>query len=70
MNNSQTVRTTEVGGPKGYDSDKKINGLKRHIVVDTIGFLLAVVVYPADERITAEHVWCCTPSGKSSSGCE
>src|SRR5262245_11846491 len=45
---SQTVKTTEVGGPKGYDAGKKINGRKRHIVVDTLGLLLAVVVHPAD----------------------
>lgn len=47
---SQTVKTTEVGGPKGYDGGKKINGRKRHIVVDTLGLLLAVVVHAADEQ--------------------
>ncbi len=47
---SQSVRTTEVGGPKGYDGGKKINGRKRHIVVDTLGLLLAVVVHSADEQ--------------------
>ena len=41
---SQTVKTTEAGGPRGYDAGKKVNGRKRHIVVDTIGMLLAVVV--------------------------
>ena len=34
---SQTVKTTEVGGERGYDAGKKINGRKRHIVVDTLG---------------------------------
>jgi putative transposase len=45
---SQTVKTTEVGGPRGYDAGKKVNGRKRHIVVDTLGLILAVVVHPAD----------------------
>jgi len=44
---SQTIKTTEVGGPRGYDAGKKINGRKRHIVVDTMGMLLAVVVHSA-----------------------
>jgi len=41
---SQTVKTTEMGGVHGYDGAKKINGRKRHMVVDTLGLLLAVVV--------------------------
>jgi putative transposase len=45
---SQTVKTTEIGGVRGYDAAKKINGRKRHIVVDTLGLILAVVVHPAD----------------------
>jgi putative transposase len=45
---SQTVKTTEVGGPRGYDAGKKIKGRKRHIVVDTLGLILAVVVHAAD----------------------
>jgi Transposase and inactivated derivatives len=36
------------GGPHGYDAGKKINGRKRHILVDTLGLLIAVVVHPAD----------------------
>jgi putative transposase len=45
---SQTIKTTEAGGERGYDAGKKINGRKRHIVVDTIGFLIEVVVHAAN----------------------
>ena len=45
---SQSVRTTEAGGPRGFDAGKKINGRKRHIVTDTEGFLIGAVVHAAD----------------------
>jgi putative transposase len=44
---SQTVKTTEVADQSGYDAGKKIKGRKRHIVVDSLGLLLAVAVLPA-----------------------
>ena len=45
---SQSVKTTESGGICGYDAGKKIKGRKRHIVTDTLGCMLAVVVHGAD----------------------
>jgi putative transposase len=45
---SQSVKTTEQGGPRGYDAGKKVSGRKRHLLVDTLGLLLAVVVHPAN----------------------
>ena len=45
---SQSVKTTESGGIRGFDAGKKIKGRKRHIVVDTLGLLVGVVVHAAD----------------------
>jgi putative transposase len=44
---SQSVKTTEVGGAAGYDAGKQVYGRKRHILVDTLGLLLLVVVTAA-----------------------
>ncbi|GAB4044697.1 IS5 family transposase [Spirosoma jeollabukense] len=55
---SQRVKTTLVGGQRGYDAAKSVKGRKRHILVDTLGLLLAVVVHRADidERRGASFV--------------
>jgi transposase len=45
---SQSVKTTESGGPRGYDAGKKIKGRKRHIVTDTEGHLVGLQVHAAD----------------------
>ena len=44
---SQSVKTTEVTGPRGYDAGKKVKGRKRHVAVDTLGLLMGVVVHVA-----------------------
>jgi transposase len=45
---SQSAKTTESGGPRGYDAAKKVKGRKRHIVTDTGGLLVGAEVHPAD----------------------
>ena len=53
---SPSVKTTEMGGPeRGYDGGKKINGRKRHLLVDTLGLLLVVLITSAglDDGVAA-----------------
>jgi putative transposase len=45
---SQSARTTEKGGARGYDGAKKINGRKRHLLVDTSGLVMKAKVHPVD----------------------
>jgi putative transposase len=45
---SQSTKTTESGGPRGFDAAKRVKGRKRHMVTDTQGFLLALLVHAAD----------------------
>ncbi len=45
---SQSVKTTESGGVCGYDAGKKIKGRKRHIVTDTLGLMVGLIVHSAD----------------------
>jgi putative transposase len=54
---SQSVKTTEAGGERGYDGEKKVNGRKRQFWVDTNGFLLRVLVHPADISDTESAEW-------------
>ena len=59
---SQSVKTAESGGPRGFDAGKKVKGRKRHIVTDTLGLLLSCIVHEADiqdrdgARIAIEEV--------------
>ena len=45
---SQSVKTTEAGGPRGYAAEKMIRGRKRHLVTDTVGLLIGAVVHAGD----------------------
>ncbi|MCI5157636.1 MAG: hypothetical protein D3906_04210 [Candidatus Electrothrix sp. AUS1_2] len=45
---SQSVRTSELADTRGFDGDRKVNGRKRHVVSDTLGFPLAVKVHDAN----------------------
>jgi putative transposase len=60
---SQSVETTESGGERGYDAGKGVWGRKRHVITDTVGNVLDVVVHAADiqdrdgARLLFERLW-------------
>ena len=45
---SSSVKASPVAGPRGFDGAKKVDGIKRHILVDTAGILIAATVTPAN----------------------
>lgn len=45
---SQSVKSTECSDERGYDAGKKVNGRKRHLLVDTMGLILLAMVLPAN----------------------
>jgi transposase-like protein len=51
MIDSQSVKTTDRGGPHGFASAKKVNGRKRHILVDTLGLLIAATLLDAEHAL-------------------
>jgi putative transposase len=55
---SQTVKASEAADGRGYDGAKKVSGRKRHLVVDSLGLLLAVLVTTADmaDAVAARQV--------------
>ena len=55
----QSVKTTERGGARGFDAHKRVKGRKRHILVDTLGLLVANRVEPADtsDRRAGSAAW-------------
>lgn len=49
FSNVQSVKTTVIAvEAKGFDASKKVKGLKRHIVVDSLGFVLMVIIHSAN----------------------
>ena len=67
---SQSVKTTESGGPRGFDAGKKVKGRKRHIITDTNGFMVGIVVFTARPfRIVTELFPPCNRSAASTRFC-
>ena len=52
---SQSVKTTEAGGPRGYAVEKMVKGRKRHLLRDTIGLPVGMIVHPATCRTAMAH---------------
>jgi hypothetical protein len=47
---SQSVKTTEAGGPRGFDAGKKVKGRKRHLAVDTLGLPIEIQITAASTQ--------------------
>ncbi|MEW9855655.1 transposase [Novosphingobium sp. M1R2S20] len=66
---SQGVKTTESGGPRGYDAGKKIKGAKRHILTDTKGNLVYALVHTACNQDRGGAPYCSPKPSSASRGC-
>jgi putative transposase len=66
---SQSAKTTESGGISGYDAGKKVKARKRHIVTDTGGFLLFVLIHAADVQDRDGQRWSSKRCATASRGC-
>jgi hypothetical protein len=56
-----SVKAAPVPGPRGFDGAKKVNGINRHVVVDTLGLLVAVLVTAANVQDPGPHFLGCSP---------
>lgn len=68
---SQSVKTTDIGGSdRGYDGGKKVNGRKRHIIVDTLGLVITVIVHGANiaDSTLCQNDACGQPFERTESG--
>ena len=65
----QSVKTTEQGGPNRYDAAKDIRGRQRHLLVDTTGLILLVIVHLADPRTETVHEGFSVRSSVTSQDC-
>ena len=63
---SQSVKTAEAGGPRGYDAGKKVNGRKRHALVEPTGVASCSNRIRRASKIATAAVRCCEPRGASS----
>jgi hypothetical protein len=63
---SQSVKTTEAGGPQGYDAGKKIKGRKRHLAVDTPGLPIKMPGDHGGRIARSKGLSCCRSAGSSS----
>ena len=69
VSDSQSVKTTGVGGVRGYDGAKKLSGRKRHVLVDTHGLVLMARVHTAalQDRAAVPPCLCCWKAPPTSS---
>jgi transposase len=65
---SESVKTTEAGGPRGFDAGKKVKGRKRHLAVDTLGLPIECQITAAARRTATLSRRCSRPFGARALG--